>query len=78
MFMDELSCIKEGLDNVAQALREEVFDELTRMKFDSTNHRKAYRFLSAKQSRIRGKKGLPNGDDVRRGYLGAFWCNAYE
>ncbi|KAL2901082.1 L10-interacting MYB domain-containing protein [Bienertia sinuspersici] len=83
MFMDELSSIKEGLDNVAQALREgnlimergraqvyspqEVFDELTRMEFDSINRRKAYRFLSAKQSRIRELFGCPS--EERKAYL---------
>ncbi|KAL2937844.1 hypothetical protein RDABS01_021293 [Bienertia sinuspersici] len=49
MFMDELSSIKVGLDNVAEALRE------------------AYRFLSAKHSRIREVFSCPL--EERKAYL---------
>ena len=76
VFQNELLFIKEGLDNVAQALREgnvivergraqvyspqEVFEELSKMEIDSLTHRKAYRFLNAKQSRIRELFGCPS------------------
>ncbi|KAK9671719.1 hypothetical protein RND81_12G049900 [Saponaria officinalis] len=66
---EEMSIIKEGLDNVAQGLREgnevlengrpqvyrpqEVFEELSRLELDSLTRRKAYHFLNAKQTRVR-------------------------
>ncbi|XP_074287285.1 uncharacterized protein LOC141612416 isoform X2 [Silene latifolia] len=75
IFREEISIIKQGLDNVAQALREgneviekgrpqvyttqEVFEELSRMELDPITRRKAYRFLNAKQMRVRELFGLP-------------------
>ncbi|KAK9740429.1 hypothetical protein RND81_03G034500 [Saponaria officinalis] len=68
---EEISTIKQGLDNVAQALREgslriytshEIFEELSRMEFDQVTHRKAYRFLNAKQGRVRELFGCPLDD----------------
>lgn len=83
VFVDELSSIKEGLDNVAQALREgnaivergrarvyspqEVFDELTRLGFTSIERRRAYKFLNAKQSRVQELFGCPL--EERKEYL---------
>ncbi|KAK9725386.1 hypothetical protein RND81_05G140300 [Saponaria officinalis] len=80
---EEISIIKEGLDNVAQALREgnevlengrpqvyrpqEVFEELSRMELDSLTRRKAYRFLNAKQTRVRELFRCPL--DERKEYL---------
>ncbi|XP_074272090.1 uncharacterized protein LOC141595996 [Silene latifolia] len=80
---EEISIIKQGLDNVAQALREgneviekgrprvytsqEVFEELSRMELDQITRRKAYRFLSAKQTRVRELFGSP--PEERKEYL---------
>lgn len=82
-FQGELLLIKEGLDNVAQALREgnaiveksrpqvfsseEIYRELTRMELDAKFRRKAYRFLNEKQARVRELFGCPM--EERKTYL---------
>ena len=68
LLREEIPTIKQGLDNVAQALREgssrvytsqEIFEELSRMEFDPFVDRKVYRFVSAKQARAREVFGCP-------------------
>uniref|UniRef100_A0A803ND88 Uncharacterized protein n=1 Tax=Chenopodium quinoa TaxID=63459 RepID=A0A803ND88_CHEQI len=77
VFQNELLFIKEGLDNVTLVIVErgraqvyspqEVFEELSKMEIDSLTRRKAYRFLNAKQSRIRELFGCP--PEERKDYL---------
>ena len=83
VLQSELLTIKEGLDNVAQALQqrnaivensrpqvyssEEVFQELTKMELDPHFRCRAYRFLNAIQARIQERFRCP--PEERKAYL---------
>lgn len=79
----EVQVLKEGLDSVADAIREgnsilkqirprvyssdEIFDEIVKLGVEDNKQFKAYRFLNAKDTRVREFFGCPQR--IRRAFL---------